>query len=199
MTLDGLKYTFNGQGEFTLIETVDNSFTLQGRMVEATDADGNLAPATVFSAIAGKQDDSDTVQFELSRRGVDALVNGERVEFGDLSEQDFNNVTLTDLGNNTLSATFSGGAYLEVKEENQILSVLIVSLPNSFRGRTLGLMGPFNGNTSDDLLPRMSAGEEEPRPIPLNSNLQQIHQLFGVTCESLCSCIGMCMLQYMKL
>ena len=187
MTLDGLKYTFNGRGEFTLIETVDDSFTLQGRMVQATDADGNLAQATVFSAIAGKQSDSDTIQFELSRRGVDALVNGDRVEFGDLSEQDFNNVTVTDRGNNTLSATFSSGAYLEVKEENQILSVLIVSLPNSFRGRTLGLMGPFNGNTSDDLLPRVAAGQEEPRPIPLNSNLQQIHQLFGVTCESLYS------------
>ena len=185
VTLDGFKYTFNGKGEFTLIETVDNSFTLQGRMVEATDPDGNLVPATVFTAIVGKQDDSDTVQFELSRRGVDALVNGERVEFGDLPEQDFNNVTVTDRGNNTLSATFSSGVDLEVTEENQILSVLIVSLPNSFQGTTLGLMGPFNGNISDDLLPRASVGQSDPQPLPINSSLQQIHQLFGVTCESL--------------
>ena len=185
VTLDGFKYTFNGKGEFTLIETMDNSFTLQGRMLEATDPDGNLVPATVFTAIVGKQDDSDTVQFELSRRGVDTLVNGERVEFGDLPEQDFNNVTVADRGNNTLSATFSSGVHLEVTEENQILSVLIVSLPNSFQGTTLGLMGPFNRNTSDDLLPRASVGQSNPQPLPLNSNLQQIHQLFGITCESL--------------
>ena len=187
MTLDGFKYTFNGKGEFTLIETVDNSFTLQGRMVEATDPDGSLVPATVFTAIVGKQDDSDTVQFELSRQGVDTLVNGERVEFGDLPEQDFNNVTVADRGNNTLSATFSSGVHLEVTEENQILSVLIVSLPNSFQGTKLGLMGPFNGNTSDDLLPRASVGQSEPQPLPLNSSLQQIHQLFGITCESVAS------------
>ena len=111
-------------------------------------------------------------------------MNGERVEFGDLPEQDFNNVTVSDRGNNTLSATFSSGVHLEVTEENQILSVLIVSLPNSFQGTTLGLMGPFNGNTSDDLLPRALVGQSEPQPLPLNSSLQQIHQLFGVTCES---------------
>lgn len=29
VTLDGLKYTFNGKGEFTLIETTNNSFSLQ--------------------------------------------------------------------------------------------------------------------------------------------------------------------------
>ena len=36
ITLDLHKYTFNGYGEYMLIETVDNSFTLQGRMVEAS-------------------------------------------------------------------------------------------------------------------------------------------------------------------
>ena len=55
VTLDGFKYTFNGKGEFTLIETVDNSFTLQGRMLEATDPDGSLVPATVFTAIVGSR------------------------------------------------------------------------------------------------------------------------------------------------
>ena len=34
MTLDLHKYTFNGKGEFVLIETNDESFTLQGRMIE---------------------------------------------------------------------------------------------------------------------------------------------------------------------
>ena len=63
VTLDGLKYTFNGKGEFTLIEMTDGSFTLQGRMVEATGATGSPVQATVFSALVCKQNDSDTVQF----------------------------------------------------------------------------------------------------------------------------------------
>ena len=66
VTLDGLEYTFNGKGEFSLIVTPDDSFTLQGRMVEATDANGTSVPATVFSAIVGRQSNSDAVQFEIN-------------------------------------------------------------------------------------------------------------------------------------
>ena len=178
VTLDGLKYTFNGKGEFTLLETIDDAFSLQGRMVEANDAGGDQVAATVFSALVVKQNDSDIVQFELSRHGVDALVNGERVILEDLPEQDFNNVTISDRGNSTLSAMFSSGAYLEVKEEQDIISVLIVSLPNTFRGTTRGLLGSFNGDSSDDLVPK-TGGD----PISVDSSLQEVHEQFGVTCK----------------
>ena len=42
----------------------------------------------------------------------------------------------------------------------------------------LGLLGTFNGDTSDDLKPK-----SEDEPIPLTSILQEIHELFGLTCE----------------
>ena len=203
ITLDGHKYTFNGKGEFVLIQTPDDKFTLQGRMVPAEDADGSSVLATVFTAVVGKQSDSDTVQFELTENGTTAFVNGEPLDFSDLSEQEFNNVTVSDLGNSTLSATFSSGAYLEVKEENGIISVLVVSLPESFRGTlTTGLMGSFNGNVSDDLLPNLGADplsldscsvrlfngsmdnrKNQGNPLPLDSSLQEIHELFGLTCK----------------
>ena len=179
VTLDGQKYTFNGKGEFTLIGTPDDSFTLQGRMIPAADTNGSAVLATVFSAIVAKQSDSDSIQFELTENGTTAFINDEPVDFSVLSEQEFNNVTVSDLGNSTLSAIFSSGAYLEVKEENGIISVLIVSLPASFKGMpTRGLMGSFNGNTSDDLLPRLGTNL-----LPLNSSLQVIHELFGLTCK----------------
>ena len=54
--------------------------------------------------------------------------------------------------------------------------MVIVSLPVAFRGKTSGLMGNFNGNTSDDLTPK-GGGE----PIPLNSSLEVIHEQFGIT------------------
>ena len=65
MTLDGLKYTFNGLGEYVLIDTTDDSFTSQGRMIQARDDDGNLISATAYSAIVAKQSDSDTIQFQV--------------------------------------------------------------------------------------------------------------------------------------
>ena len=180
VTLDGLKYTFNGRGEFTLTETTDENFIMQGRMIEANTADESLAQATVFSALVCKQIDSDTVQFELSRRGIDVLVNGERVVFDDVSEQDYNNVIVTDQGNNTASALFSNGVNIRVKAENGIISVILLNIPGIFSGATQGLLGTFNSNTSDDLVPKFNTTS-----IPADSPLQVIHEQFGITCKHL--------------
>ena len=161
-----------------LVETADNSFTLQGRMVDAVDENGNSVAATVFSAVVCRQDDSDTVQFEVSRRGIDVKLNGVLVDFQTLPPQvEFTNVILTVMGNNTVSAQFSSGAFIEVTEELEILSQLFFSLPDTFQGVTKGLLGNFNGDTSDDLLPRSSN-----TPVPTDSSLQDIHFDFGVTC-----------------
>ena len=179
VTLDLHKYTFNGKGEFVLIQTVDNSFTLQGRMVEATNDDSNLVQATVFSALVAKQNDSDTVQLQLdASNNVTALVNGDEIDFSELHEQEFNNVKVSNLKNNTLIATFSSGPFIKVQEENGIISVMIVSLPTSFKNKTQGLMGNYNGDMSDDLTPRGGG-----QALPLDSPLQRIHEQFGVTCE----------------
>ena len=180
VTLDGHKYTFNGKGEFTMISTEDSQFTLQGRMVGATDISGNNASATVFSSLVAKENHSDMVQIDLSPIGLIARVNGEEVDFADNLQQDFNNVTVADRGNKTLSAVFhNNGEYIEVKVENDIISVVLVSLPVSYKGITQGLMGNYNGNTSDDLIPQGGGAA-----IPVESSLKNIHELFGITCKS---------------
>jgi hypothetical protein len=175
VTLDLHKYTFNGKGEFTLIEVEDGSFTIQGRMVEATGADNDPVSATVFSAIAIKENSSDTIQFQLSVfKGIVVLVNGEEVDFSELKEQKFTKVVVADLGDNTLTAAFANGASIKIKEENSIISVLIISLPRTFKGKTQGLMGNFDGDQSDDLKPK-----DKPA-ISLSSSMQDIHN-FGLT------------------
>ena len=122
VTLDGHQYTFNGNGEFTLIDTPDKSFALQARMVPINSTAGNSSQATVFKAIVARQNNSDTVQFEITEDGAIALVNGEQLDFSLIKEYEFNNVIVNDLGNNSFSATFYSGVYLEVKEENDIFS-----------------------------------------------------------------------------
>jgi hypothetical protein len=179
VTLDGFKYTFNGLGEFILIETSGDRFSLQGRMVQAVDDEGIPISATVFSAIAGKELYSDTVQFELAGDDeVNVLVNGELLDFDGLPEQQFNNVSVRS-GESNATAVFSSGVYLEVRAANGILSTLLVSLADSYRSGTSGLMGSYNEDMSDDLLPRGAS-----TPIPLTSSLMDIHNLFGVTCKS---------------
>ncbi len=182
MTLDGHKYTFNGKGEFTLIKTTNNRFTLQGRMEPALDSDGNQAPGTVFTAIVAKEETTNTtVQFEIRENSFMVLhtsVNSQSVEFDEFAVQEFGNVTLIDKGNDTISAYFSGGVYVEIKAENAIISVLLVSLPDSMKGTTRGLMGSFNGIRFDDLVPKLGS-----QPLPLDSSIEDIHSLFGLTCE----------------
>ena len=66
-TLDGLEYTFNGLGEFTMVGTQDASFTLQGRTLYAQDANGtDIASGTVWGAFAVRGNASDIVQVQMN-------------------------------------------------------------------------------------------------------------------------------------
>ena len=178
LTLDGLKYTFNGRGEFILIETIDNILTIQGRMVPISNSEGNELLGTVFSAVVAKQSDSDTVEFQSSYNAIRALVNGEWILIDTDTPAYYMNVTIRKKGNDTYSAIFSRGAALEVKHENGYLASVIISLPDSFRGATRGLLGVFDGNTRNDFsLPNGVL-------LPVTGiDTETIHDQFGLSCE----------------
>ena len=178
LTLDGHQYTFNGRGEFILIETRDDRFTLQGRMIPAENDGGTESLGTVFSAIVAKQNDSDVIELRRSVTGILTFVNNMEIELEVSLPEAYNNVTITNEGNDTYSALFSSGVYLEVKQRNGFLSGIAVSLPRTFLGLTQGLMGVYNNDPSDDLLPRNSS-----TPLPLNSSIEKVHYEFGVTCK----------------
>ena len=181
VTLDGHKYTFNGKGEFILVETTDEGFILQGRMVEqprSNDSNQTISGGTVFGAFVAKENNSDTVQFEINQQGLVALVNGDLVDFGMVVSQRFANVTVSDNGNGTLSADFTSGNSIQVTERNGIISDILITISNKYFNRTRGLLGQFNGDTTDDLRPANSSV-----PLPLDSSPEMIHYRFGLTCE----------------
>ena len=179
MTLDGHKYTFNGKGEFTLIETDGDVFTLQGRMEQAVDPDGLPVLGTVFTAIVARQTDTMTsVQFQVEGDGLQVLVNGEVVTFGDMSVLEYDHTILRNKGNDSVLVAFPVGASVEAKVENGIISIMSVNLPESMRRKTRGLMGTFDGITIDDLIPKDGV-----RSIPLDSTLEDLHNSIGVTCK----------------
>ena len=178
MTLDGFKYTFNGCGEYTLIETTNSSFTLQGRMIQASGTNGSAVAASVFSAIAGKDHNSDTVQFEIDENNMlTVIVSGEVVVFN-ITEKSFEKVTVTNLGNNSIDALFNSGVFLHVKGEDGYISSLQANLPETFSNHTNGLLGNFNGNISDDFMPKCGDW-----PLPSDSTTELIHNKFIKTCE----------------
>ena len=177
--MDGSQYTFNGKGEFTLLETSDRSFAFQGRLEQAVDSNGNLAQGTVFTAIVVKTNTSDVVQMEVNGdNGIEVRVNRELVDFSVLSNQRFMGVAVTQQVNNTYQALFEGSYFVEVRGENDILSLIRVALPAQAMGRTRGLLGNFNGNPSDDFIPRDASD-----PLPVVSTVEDIHNQFGVSCE----------------
>ena len=70
VTLDGVKYTFNGQGEFIVLKLNKTDFVLQARMLPLTNDRGQPTKATVFTAFAMKAKNSVPVQvtwFVVSR------------------------------------------------------------------------------------------------------------------------------------
>lgn len=179
--MDGHKYTFNGKGEFILIQTSNNNFALQGRMEQIVDPDGSLSPGTVFTAIVAKQISSNTsVQFEVNegKDSLNVLVDGQKEDFEGVTIIEFENVILLDKGNNTVQALFSSGANVEISVLNGIINVMLVALPSSMKQTTSGLMGSFNDIISDDLQPRNGGGA-----LLLDDTLENIHNKFGITCE----------------
>ena len=159
-----------------------DNFTLQGRMVQATNNDGNLAQGTVFSAFVAEDSTSGSIQFQMTNDGnLEVLVDKKLVTFLDdleIPEARFGGTTLIKRGINDFVVTFVSGVYMEIKAENRIISQHIVVLPESFMGETCGLLGNYNGDQSDDLMPRNGFAV-----IPVNSSLEEIHNNFGITCK----------------
>ena len=62
ITLDGMKYTFNGYGEYYILQVTGPDFKLQGRMQPLINEDGSNTRATIYKAFAVKENGSDVVQ-----------------------------------------------------------------------------------------------------------------------------------------
>ena len=71
-TLDGKVYTFNGLGEYTMLNFDEGSVLMQARTDKAIDKDGKEVKATIFSAFAMKGFETVTVFVGLnaSRTGL---------------------------------------------------------------------------------------------------------------------------------
>ncbi|XP_048460427.1 mucin-4-like isoform X2 [Rhincodon typus] len=180
-TLDGLSYTFNGLGDFVLlnVESSDDTiFKLHGRTVQT-----GTAQATNFMAFAVQhiQDKIITVQMILKGNdSIEVLVNNDMVQFVPDSadnQEIFRNGTfyLEKNGNASVTASFGSGISLTVTAQFEML-LAITNLPEKFMNTTRGLLGVWNGNPNDDFtMPNGSV-------IPKNSNESTIFN-YGMTWE----------------
>ncbi|XP_070567838.1 sushi domain-containing protein 2-like isoform X2 [Ptychodera flava] len=179
ITLDGLQYTFNGHGEFTLLSVNDRSFVLQGRMVPLE----SNGIATVFKAFAMKGNNTATVHVQRSdRRILDVYIrelddnDWQMLDFEEEIFWEIQGVTISraNITDKKVSVIFDLGVSTEISVVGQAMSLLFLAKPE-FKNQTVGLLGTWNDDPDDDLL------TPEGNQVPANSSLRDIHYNFGVT------------------
>ncbi|XP_033100065.1 sushi domain-containing protein 2-like [Anneissia japonica] len=176
-TLDGISYTFNGHGEYTLVEALNGRFVMQSRTEPIT---GTYASR--FTAIAAEFNGTDSVHIGLSeRRGLDVRIKSERgwqlIDFEcDLSDfWDFNGMSVykpKGTGGVRITVVFDAGIAFTIGEANDVMSIIFLG-SETMKGNTRGLLGTWNDDWNDDFL--------TPNGFTLhrNATLPEIHFNFG--------------------
>ncbi|KAK3583696.1 hypothetical protein CHS0354_021446 [Potamilus streckersoni] len=158
VTLDGFNYTFNGWGEYTLVE-IGSTFIIQARTDLAARADGDPTNATIFSAFAALDNQNASIHIELNKEKNGMIVYGNRIDFtsnfSEGSQYSLETDTLSILkqkNDSTLRILFpSSGIYLNVSIGIGMLT-LGLSIPRRYSNQTKGLLGNFNSDSTDDLM-----------------------------------------------
>ncbi|XP_061188739.1 uncharacterized protein LOC133196904 [Saccostrea echinata] len=164
-TIDGLKYTYNGLGEYTMLEVKNISsgsiiFELQSRTTLAQNETGSEIHATIFSAFAAREDNvTAQVEVNLEKNGIIVFCNGLDVTnefYNDTSYECSQNNKLrlsrSQVNNHSVQILFPSEIALIVSFDVLMLDLNIL-IPKSLSNETenRGLLGNINGDPTDDL------------------------------------------------
>uniref|UniRef100_A0A2C9KAY6 Uncharacterized protein n=1 Tax=Biomphalaria glabrata TaxID=6526 RepID=A0A2C9KAY6_BIOGL len=158
ITFDGWTYTMYGWGEFILMNIKNWNFILQGRTERGQFVDGTPANGTVFTAFAAKEE-GNRFQVELASNKKLMNIWIDRVNHTEDFYRDANyrysseNLCVyreTRNNNDFVTATFSSGISITVNVGIQNLE-LKVQVGEHLKKNISGLLGYYDGNSSDDL------------------------------------------------
>uniref|UniRef100_A0A8C6TKN6 Sushi domain containing 2 n=1 Tax=Neogobius melanostomus TaxID=47308 RepID=A0A8C6TKN6_9GOBI len=148
LTFDGISYSFNGKGEYTLVSSTARNLTIQGRTEPVTDT----IKATKMTAVAMKEESSDVIEVRMvsGPNRLEVLQNQETLSFTEQSWMDLHGVFVFSPVSTNVTVMFPSGAGVEVRLRGDNMATTVL-LPAQFTGITLGLMGRMNGHAPDDL------------------------------------------------
>uniref|UniRef100_A0A665U137 Sushi domain containing 2 n=1 Tax=Echeneis naucrates TaxID=173247 RepID=A0A665U137_ECHNA len=148
ITFDGVSYSFNGKGEYTLVSTEKKQLTIQGR----TEVVNGTIKATMLSAVAMKEGFSDVIEVrpDSSHSSLQVLQNQKSLSFAEQTWMDLHGVFVFSPTLTNVTVMFPSGAGVEVRLRGRTMTTTVL-LPEEFRDSTLGLLGKMNGDAADDL------------------------------------------------
>ncbi|CAH1226389.1 MUC4 [Branchiostoma lanceolatum] len=150
-TLDGTQYTFNGMGEYVLLEIDGGEYQFQARTSPVQDSLG----ATVFSALVIQQRNHSAIQLELvGTSDMQLYINRSAADMSLFEVEDYeldvdDNAVIARAGNNSLLVVFVSGISVKVTAEKAML-FFEFTLPPEFMHNTKGLLGRWDGDRSND-------------------------------------------------
>ena len=86
-------------------------------------------------------------------------------------------ILITREAENLMSSITPAGVSITIKITNGALSFVLI-VPPSWKGLTNGLMGNFNGNKSDEFIPR-----KQVMPLPDAISDRNLHWMFAQKCK----------------
>ncbi|CAH1264799.1 MUC4 [Branchiostoma lanceolatum] len=180
-TLDGKEYTFNGLGEYVLLDA-NGEYMIQGRTAYAPGS----SHATSFSAIVAYQRGHPPVQINLvDENRMELYMNGTLVgtfPFGDdpveepyeFEDDDSVAVYPNMDPERSLLIFFNNALSVKVTAAQSMLHFEF-SVPNQFKSATRGLLGYFDGNADNDFV------AFDGTQLPADATERQIYEDFGET------------------
>lgn len=187
-TIDGYSYTYNGIGEYTMLEIRNISsegtvFELQSRTSLAQNISGSQVPASIFSAFVAKEDNvTAQVEVNLQKNGMIVFCNG--LDVTNEFYQDMNYICTihnqlrlsrkSQLSNHSVQILFASEIALTISFNVEMLD-LTVLVPTSLSNVTSigGLLGNVNGNSTDDLTLKNGS------VLPETPTERDIYSIFG--------------------
>ncbi len=190
-SVDDNTFTFNGIGDYVLLESVSNGLQVHGRFARY-----NNTNATVMIALTMRQNNSQVVRVEVQSVDTLQLYVGDDLypipennsglwvtetdvytaasELGpDIS--DANMITIRP-GNDTLLLSTPDGASVSVSVQVSFLHSS-VGLSDAYLNATRGLLGTYNSDPSDDFtLPNGTV-------LPQDLMDEEVHYQFGLECK----------------
>ncbi|XP_072520746.1 sushi domain-containing protein 2 [Salminus brasiliensis] len=152
ITFDGTTYTFNGKGEYVLLQSAAYNLTVQGRTEPMTSENGSVIMATRLCSVAMREKDSDVIEVRLTDRPghLQVLMNQQELSFSEQNWIDLKGVFVFSAVPQNVTVMFPSGAGMEVRSRGGVMT-LTVLLPLEFNSQTLGLLGKMNDDPEDDL------------------------------------------------